>query len=116
MLKCKLIILVLFLFLGSSHVFANSSNGSNRIMKISIHDTGHILLIMDGHSNSENCGLESERNIIVLHKDYMHFKDMYSMALMAFATDTEVAGWVNGCVALFNGTLAAKAITLGISR
>ena len=111
-------ILLAALAIAASGAHANSSNGTNYIETITLHDSGHVLIRLSGSSNTEGCATSGLQNIIVLHKDYFHYKQMYAMALEAMALGKPISGWVNGCVDIWgSGTLMlVKATTLDLSR
>ena len=94
----KLIIIVLALVSAfSSNVFAGSNNGRHKILHINLHDSGHILIKLDGSSNTEDCYDDKYKNYILLDKNYAHYERMYSMALAAYSQNKPIKSWVSGC-------------------
>lgn len=110
--------LAVLLFLFSLNVCANSNNGYHRIISINIHDSGHVLLKLEGSDNTESCSAEKYANYVVLDKDYPHFDRMYSMALTAYSSNQEIKSWVNGCIDLWGGenNKMVKATTMVIGQ
>jgi len=94
---------------------ANSPNGSNAIISVGIHDSGHALVLLETSTNTEGCATPSLKNYIVIANTNPNFKAMYATALLALSTGKPVEGWVNGCTDLF-GSKAVTATTLFISR
>lgn len=77
---------------------ANSYNGKNEILNVSIHDSGHALVLLASASNTENCASPGLGNLIVIPNTNPNFKLMYATALLALSTGRPVENWVNGCL------------------
>lgn len=74
---------------------SNSSFQTAKIEKIIIHNWGGILIFLKGGvSTTEAC---ENKDALLLLKDNQFFNEIYSAALMAYTTQSDVAGWVNGC-------------------
>lgn len=118
MKKSAMTMFVAALAFATSSAYANSPNGTNFIEAITLHDSGHVFIRLSGSSNTEGCATSGLQNLIVLHKDYFHYKLMYAMALEAMAMGKPISGWVNGCVDIWgSGTLMlVKATTLDLSK
>lgn len=101
-----------------TEVNANSSNGSNEVQSVAIHDSGHAIIVLGGGSNTENCATAALKSYILIHKTNVNFKTMYATALFALATGKPVQGWVNGCTDVWgnNGTVIATATTISVSK
>lgn len=95
---------------------ANSANGTNAVLSVGIHDSGHALVFLASSSNTENCATGSNANTVAISKDDPNFKALYSTALLAYAMGRSLDGWVNGCTDLWGngGTLVPTATTLFI--
>jgi len=97
---------------------ANSYNGKNEILNVSIHDSGHALVLLAAASNTENCATPGLGNLIVIPNTNPNFKLMYAAALLALSTGRLIEAWVNGCLDLWGGssTKVAVATTMTISK
>lgn len=97
---------------------ANSYNGSNEILSVGLHDSGHVLITLAASSNTEACATPSFKNAILIPKTNPNFKLMYATALAAFTTGRPIQGWVNGCTDVWgSGSLmVATATTIFISK
>lgn len=100
-------------------VHANSSNGTNDVVSVGIHDSGHAMITLAGSSHTEGCStLAHLKNVVLIPNTNPNFKAMYATALLALSTGRPISGWVNGCTDVWGngGTLIATATTIGISR
>jgi len=99
-------------------VHANSSNGTNDLVSVGIHDSGHAMITLASGSNTEGCSSPHLRNMVLIPKTNPNFKAMYATALLALSTGRPITGWVNGCTDVWGdgGTVIATATTIGISR
>lgn len=99
-------------------VHANSSNGTNDVVSVGIHDSGHAMITLASSSNVEGCSSPSLRNVVLVPKTNPNFKAMYATALLALSTGRPITGWVNGCTDVWGdgGTVIATVTTLSISR
>lgn len=99
-------------------VHANSSNGTNDVVSVGIHDSGHAMITLASSSNVEGCSRSDLRNVVLIPKTNPNFKAMYATTLLALSTGRPLTGWVNGCTDVWGdgGTVVATATTLGISR
>lgn len=103
----------------SGGVHANSPNGTQDVVAVGIHDSGHALITLAGSSHTEGCStLAHLKNIVLIPNTNPNFKAMYATALLALATGRPISGWVNGCTDVWGngGTLIATATTISISR
>lgn len=102
-LRSILLITLAFTGLSSS---ANSPNLSQNLLAVGIHDSGHLILTLDGSANTERCATAGLENLVLIRKDNPNFKLFYTMALTALLTGRQVQGWVNGCTDVWeNGSL-----------
>lgn len=91
---------------------ANSSNGQHNIVAVVIHDSGNVIVVLDGHSNTESCATAGSENEILVSNQNANFKLFYAMALAAQAQSKPVYGWVNGCTDVWgNGSLKIPTAT-----
>jgi hypothetical protein len=97
---------------------ANSYNGTNEIVSIGIHDSGHALVQLATASNTENCASPNLEKYILIPKTNPNFKLMYSTALLALTTGRPIQGWVNGCTDLWGGSsnLIPTATTMFVAK
>ena len=104
------------IFAGVVH--ANSGNGTNDVVSVGIHDSGHAVITLASSSNTEGCSTPSLKNFVLIPKTNPNFKAMYATALLALSTGRPITGWVNGCTDVWGdgGTVIATATTIGISR
>ena len=87
------ILILISLFSISTH--ANNSFSSGKVMSIILHDSGKVLIYLNGGiQTDEAC---TSMTHIVLKKSHQHFSEIYSALLAAYHSGTSVAGWVNGC-------------------
>lgn len=102
----------------SGGVHANSPNGTQDVVSVGIHDSGHALITLAGSSHTEGCSTPNLKNIVLIPNTNPNFKAMYATALLALATGRPISGWVNGCTDVWGngGTLIATATTISISR
>lgn len=101
---------------GGAH--ANSSNGTNDVVDVGIHDSGHAIITLASSSNVEGCSTPALKNFVLIPKTNPNFNAMYATALLALSTGRPLTGWVNGCTDVWGGggTVIATATTLSISR
>jgi hypothetical protein len=100
-------------------VHANSSNGTNDVVSVGIHDSGHAMITLASSSNAEGCSMRANlKNVVLIPNTNPNFKAMYATALLALSTGRPISGWVNGCTDVWGngGTLIATATTISISR
>ena len=101
----KKLLLVIF-FVVPVMAQANSSFSSSKVTKIILHDWGRALIYLEGTVNTnEDC---TNKGYIALHKDNQHFSEMYSAALAAYHSGSEIAGWVNGCDSKHNAPTLSR--------
>lgn len=85
---------------------ANSPNLSQNLLAVAIHDSGHLILTLEGRANTEGCATPGLENMVLIRKDHPNFKLFYTMALTALLTGRQVNGWVNGCTDVWeNGNI-----------
>jgi hypothetical protein len=101
-----------------SPAHANSSNGTNEVVSVGIHDSGHAVITLASSSNTEGCSTPSLSKAILIPKTNPNFKAMYATALLALSTGRPISGWVNGCTDVWGngGTVIVTATTISISK
>lgn len=113
MIRNALLLTLCVAFTGAT--WGNSSNGTNQVISVGIHDSGHALVKLSAASNTEGCARADLATTIVILNTNPNYKLMYATALAAMAMGKPVAGWVNGCFDLWgNGTIVPKATTLSV--
>jgi hypothetical protein len=97
---------------------ANSAIGSHLVRSVTVHNSGHVLVVLDNNSNTEGCATPSLQNYILLHKTNPNFKLMYASAMLALSTDRPLSGNVDGCTDIWsNGaSIVTTAISLAVER
>lgn len=99
-------ILLMAMVFSSFSARANSPNLTQNLLAVAIHDSGHLILTLDGSANTERCATAGLENLVLIRKDNPNFKLFYTMALTALLTGRQVQGWVNGCTDVWEtGTL-----------
>lgn len=95
---------------------ANSPNGVHYVKAVAIHDSGNVIVTLDGNSNTEGCATAGAANAVLFSKSNPNFNKFYAMALLAQTLNKPVYGWVNGCTDLWgNGaTMIPTGTTLEI--
>ena len=93
-------------------------NGYQDIVKIELHDSGHVKLYLADYQHNETCMTTGWEKVIILDKNYAHFERMYSMALTALASNRQIFVHINGCVDVWgNGSkYGPKAITMVVKQ
>lgn len=97
---------------------ANSDNGTNEVLSVGLHDSGHAIILFGGSTNTEGCATPSLKNYVLISKTNPNFKAMYATALLALSTGRPIQGWVNGCTDVWGngGTVIATLSTMSISK
>ncbi|WP_266169237.1 hypothetical protein [Dyella subtropica] len=97
---------------------ANSDNGSNAVLSVTIHDSGNALITLGSSANTEGCATPALKNYILIPKTNANFNAMYATALLALSTDRPIQGWVNGCTDVWgNGSFViVTATTISVSK
>lgn len=91
---------------------ANSPNGTQAVLSVGIHDSGHAIVTLGGSSNTEGCASASAVNMVLIAKTNSNFKAMYATALTALSSGRKLSGWVNGCTDTFgNGNFVVPTAT-----
>lgn len=114
--KFTCIAATLLLAFGAAN--ANSDNGSNEVLSVSIHDSGNALVVLGSSINTDGCSTPAFKNYILIAKTNPNFKMMYATALLALSAGRPIQGWVNGCTDVWgNGAFViATATTIAISK
>lgn len=109
-------LLLLTVFIAEAR--GNSSNGTNAIVSLGIHDSGNAIVELATSANTEGCSTPSLKNLILIQKTNPNFKEMYATAIFAMATGRPITGWVNGCTDVWGGggTVIVNATTLGVAK
>ncbi len=92
------------LVLISNSVLANSSFGPVKIENVYVSDANILVIKIqsDGaSSHSEQCDAGRERDLAI-NQESPYEKEMFSIALTAFAAGKSITGYVNGCHNFWN--------------
>jgi hypothetical protein len=102
------------LSMTSAPAFANSPNGVQTILYVTMHDSGNAMVTFTGNgTNTEVCGTVTGGQTLVISKANPNFKMLYATALAAFLSNHPVNTWANGCVDIWgNGSSMAPQLTL----
>ncbi len=102
------------LSLTSFSAVANSSNGVQTILYVTMHDSGNAMVTFSGSgTNTEVCGNVTGGQTLVISKTNPNFKMLYATALAAFLANRPVNTWANGCVDVWgNGLTMVPQLTL----
>lgn len=76
---------------------AASSSGMHQVLVVTLLDSGHLQIQLDGNDNTEGCATAALKNFLLVDKANSNFKNLYAMALVAMTTGRPLSAWVNGC-------------------
>ena len=103
-----------FAFLAAAtSAYANSDNGVQTIVAVTMHDSGNAFVTFAGGTNTEVCGSTTGGNTLVISKTNPNFKMLFATALAAQLSGHRLEAWANGCVDIWgNGSSLAPQLTL----
>lgn len=92
---------------------ANSDNGVQSIVYVTIHDSGNAMVTFAAAGNTEVCGSTIGGQTLAISKSNPNFKILYATALAAQLAGRSVDSWANGCVDIWgSGTTLVPQLTL----
>jgi hypothetical protein len=92
--------------------------GSHGVKRITVHDSGHLLIALSSSSNSETCVSSGAERDLLVRRDHPQFKYFYATAALALASARPVSGWVEGCTEVWGpgSTRVATLINIEIEQ